>query len=228
MANYKIIYIDEQEDDRDAFEDFIEQKDTDKLFEVLPLPPVQTLDEMLEIVRTSSADAIISDFNLNEHIRNLGHPVEYDGVELVTSYLEMRDKFPCFVLTSFPSQAAVESSDVNIVYIKNEIRGAKSKDKIDLNFLERVKIQIDHYRARIEEAEGRITELLALRKTGDIDALLEQELIDLDDFLEASIDNRSRKKIPPEFKNLSNSQKLNELFEKVGNLIEKVEKNVSL
>ncbi len=226
MANYKIIYIDEQNDDRDAFQDFIEQKDTDKLFEVIPLPPVQTLEEMLDVLRTSSADAIVSDFSLNEHIRELGHPVEYDGIELVSNFLSIRDKFPCFVLTSFPSTAAGQSDDVNIVYFKKEIRG--NKDKVDLNFLERVKIQIDHYRKRIDEAESKISQLIDLRKQGKIDAKQEQELIELDDFLEASIDNQSKKNIPADFKTLSNSQRINELFERVGSLIEKVEKNVQL
>ncbi|NOT14061.1 MAG: hypothetical protein HOP21_00520, partial [Methylotenera sp.] len=141
MAKYKLVYIDEQQEDADEFKDFIEMKDSESLFEVKHLLPTQTLEEMLIKVFEETPDAVISDFQLNEHIKELGYNVPYNGMELVTDFLKIRNSFPCFVMTSFATQAATASEDVNIVYIKGVLKADNKKDPKDINFLERIRIQ---------------------------------------------------------------------------------------
>lgn len=222
MAQYKLVYIDEQQEDADEFKDFIEMKDSESLFEVKHLLPTQTLEEMLAKIFEEAPDAVISDFQLNEHIKEVGYNVPYNGMELVTDFLEIRNGFPCFVMTSFATQAATASEDVNIVYVKGVLKVENKNDPKDINFLERIRIQIDHYKNRIENAEKRIEELLTLNKETVLDLQQEKELIDLDSFLEASIDNRTGRAVPDGLKYLSNNRQLSELLGKVDALISEI------
>lgn len=222
MAQYKLVYIDEQHEDADEFKDFIETKDSERLFEVKYLPPAQTLEGMLAKVLEEAPDAVISDFQLNEHIKEVGYNVPYNGMELVTDFLKIRNSFPCFVMTSFATEAATASEDVNIVYIKGVLKADNKNDPKDFNFLERIRIQIDHYKARIEHAENRIEELLTLNNRTVLNMQQEKELIDLDSFLEASIDNRTGRVVPDDLKYLSNNRQLSELLGKVDALISEI------
>lgn len=220
MANYKLVYIDEQQDDADEFKDFIELKDPQSLFEVEHLYPAATLEDMLANIIDEAPDAVISDFQLNEHIKEIGYNVPYNGMELVKRFLEIRDSFPCFVMTSFAAQAATASEDVNIVYIKGILKAhGNNNDPKDINFLERIKIQVDHYKNRIESAEVRLEELLILNDQSPLDINQEKELITLDSFLEASVDNRTGRVVPEDLKFVSNTHKLSELLVKVDALI---------
>lgn len=214
---YKIVYIDEQEDARDEFLDFVENKDSDKRFDVETMKPAASLEEMLAQIREIGADALISDYRLNEHIKGLGYPVPYDGVELVNEFLQERAGYPCFVITSFPADAANSSEDVNIVYVKNVLN---DRDSADLDFLVRIRIQVDHYRNKIDEAENRIFELLPRRRAGVLSLDEEEELVRLDSFLESTISKSAA--VPPELKRPSNENKLSELLLKVDTLLGKM------
>lgn len=214
---YKIIYVDEQDGDGDDFKDFVEQKDTDKQFGVVHLKPAASLEEMLALIQEQAPDAVVSDYKLNEHIASLGHTVPYDGIELISNFLQVRTGYPCFVITSFPNDAAKSSEDVNVVYVKNVLH---EKDNADLNFLERIRIQVNHYRARIRQAEDRVKELLLQKEKAELSLPQEKELIALDSFLESSVDGRSS--IPEELKTISNEKKLSALMLKVDTLLAEI------
>lgn len=211
---YKIIYVDEQDDDGDAFKDFVETKDADKQFVVWHLKPAVSLEEMLALIQEQAPDALVSDYRLNEHIASLGYAVPYNGIELIASFLQVRTGYPCFVITSFPNDAASSSEDVNVVYVKNVLH---EKDNADLNFLERIRIQINHYRVRVQQAENRIQELLELKKRAELSAPEEEELIDLDSFLDSSVDGRQS--IPDDLRKLSNESRLLSIMTKVDELL---------
>ena len=67
-----------------------------------------------------------------------------------------------------------------------------------------------------------LLELIKLRSSGEASIEQEQEIIDLDHFLEMSIDKKSS--VPLEYKSLSNTQKLEEILSKVDDLLTKVQK----
>ncbi|NOT14742.1 MAG: hypothetical protein HOP21_04015 [Methylotenera sp.] len=125
-------------------------------------------------------------------------------------------------MTSFATQAATASEDVNIVYINGVLKADNKNDPKDINFLERIRIQIDHYKNRVGHAEKRIEELLTLNSETNLDLQQEKELIDLDSFLEASIDNRTGRVVPDDLKYLSNNRQLSELLGKVDTLISEI------
>jgi len=64
-------------------------------------------------------------------------------------------------------------------------------------------------------------ELIKLRESGKASISDENRIIELDSFLENVIDRKSS--IPPEYKKLSNDDRLSELLKKVDTLLKKVD-----
>ncbi len=88
-------------------------------------------------------------------------------------------------------------------------------------FLDRVISQIEHYKSTIQNAEIELKDLIQLRKSGEAKISDEKRIIELDHFLEQSINKQSS--IPIEYKSLSNTDRLSEILNKVDELIHKVD-----
>ena len=206
----------------EAFLDYVENTNASDKIEVIIEYPQETKEEMIDSIIKINPDAVITDFMLNEYKETIKYNVPYNGVELVKSFVELREGFPCFVLTSFDDNAIRQSEDVNIVYVKNILHNKEIDKNSKASFLERVIHQINHYKSRINDTEARLLELIKLRSSGEASIEQEQEIIDLDHFLEMSIDKKSS--VPLEYKSLSNTQKLEEILSKVDDLLTKVQK----
>lgn len=219
---YKILFIDEEDDAIDDFKDYADETTTSEQILVVAEFPQPTLEEMIQTIIKINPDAIITDFMLNEKKTSIKYGVEYNGIDLVKNFTSKRDDFPCFVMTSFDDDAVKESDDVNIVYIKEILHSEKSSN-VKASFLEKVVSQITHYRSRIESYENELKALIELRNNGKANINDENRIIVLDQFLEQSIDRQSS--IPIEFKELSNTNRLNEILLKVDNLLSKIKKD---
>jgi DNA-binding NarL/FixJ family response regulator len=221
MANYRILLIDEEKDTFDDFKDYLDISSTKDNIEVIEMFPLEELTEMIEVIFKINPDAIITDFRLNEMKTDIDYNVPYDGIELVEEFLKYRQSFPCFVLTAFDDLAVSASEDVNKVYIKNILHNNKEESKAKAKFLDRVINQIEHYQTKIKNAESELLELVKLRESGKVSISDENRIIELDSFLENVIDRKSS--IPPEYKKLSNDDRLSELLKKVDTLLKKVD-----
>lgn len=219
---YKILFIDEEKDAIDDFRDYVEETPASKNVDVLSEYPLGDLDEMISLIIKINPDAIITDFMLNEHKINIKYGVPYNGIELVKTFTSIRDGFPCFVMTSFDDDAVKQSDDVNIVYIKDILHSEK-KTKVKANFLEKVVSQITHYRSKIENAEFELKKLIVRRDAGKASLADEEKIIELDTFLERSIDKTNI--IPKNYKHSSNTQKLEEILNKVDDLLKQVNRH---
>lgn len=217
MNKYRVLFIDEQKDEHEKFLNFVEKN---KINDIEPLieTPEPSINEMIEKILILNPDAIITDFNLNEYKTLVKHNVAYDGVELIEEFLKIREAFPCFVITSYDGDAINETHDVNLVYVKNEFNRKQGES---ISILDRVLHQIKKYQNRIEVASARLKELAEKRRLKELSLLEEEELISLDEFLEKSIDNY--KKLPSDFKKISNQAHINKLIEKVDKLMEKIQ-----
>lgn len=218
---YIILFIDEEKVVFEDFLDYVDENDTDNKFNVITEYPINNLDEMIEKIISINPDAIITDFNLNEIKTDISYIVPYDGVVLMEAYLNIRENFPFFVMTSFDDDAILISKDVNKIYIKEILHDPLLEKQAKANFLERVEKQIQHYQAEIRRSEERLKTLLDLRKERKTTLKDEEEIISLDTFLEKSID--SKEAIPKEFKKSRNQAYLHELLEKADLLINKFE-----
>jgi CheY-like chemotaxis protein len=219
---YKILFIDEEKDTLEDFEEFVEKFPS--RVELIPLTalPLASKEEMIEYIFKLAPDALVTDFRLNEMKKDVTYNIPYNGVDLVEEFQSIRNHFPCFVLTALDDEAVNESDDVNIVYVKN-ILYKKEDGNAKAKFLDRVLGQIEHYKSRIENAKKELAELVNLRKSGKADIEIENKIIDLDDFLEKSID--AKNSIPSEFKTLSNSNRLDSILNKVDELLKKIDKD---
>ena len=216
---FKILFIDEERDTLDDFEDYVEGSTTSELLEVVTVFPLGIEAEMIDEIININPDAIITDFRLNESKDDITYNIPYNGVDLINSFRGIRNNFPCFVLTSVDDEAVSQSEDVNLVYIKN-LMHSQGEHAAKANFLDRVISQIKHYKSKISNAEVELLELIALRDSGGAKIQDENRIIDLDHFLEKSIDKRSA--IPIQYKSLSNAQQLSDIFDKVDELIKTV------
>jgi DNA-binding NarL/FixJ family response regulator len=216
---YKILFIDEEKDTLEDFEQFVDGFSSKVELQSFTHFPLAEKDEMIEYIIKLAPDALITDFRLNEMKSDIKYNVPYNGIDLIEEFLSIRNHFPCFVLTAIDDEAVNQSDDVNMVYIKNilyskEDGGAKAK------FLDRVISQIEHYKSRIENAKIELSELIKIRESGKADYKIEERMIELDDFLEKSID--AKNSIPSEFKSFSNSNKLDNILNKVDELLDKI------
>lgn len=219
---FKILFIDEEKDTLEDFEDFVENFPSKVKLEPQTLLPLSELDEMIDQIIKLSPDAIVSDFRLNEMKSDVKYTVKYNGVDLVEAYQSIRNYFPCFVLTAVDDEAVSQSGDVNIIYVKNILYN-KEEGNAKAKFLDRVISQIQHYKSRIENAKNELSKLVEIRKAGQANIDIEKRIIDLDDFLEKSIDARNI--VPKEFKTLSNTDRLDNILNKVDELLKKIDDN---
>lgn len=220
---YRILFVDEQQEDIDSFKDYIEEKDLESAFEVLSMYPLGNLDQMIEEIMSMHLDAVITDFRLNEYKENIDYNVPYDGSQLVEKIMDEREDYPCFVLTSYDDEAIGKSEDVNIVYIKGILHGSEKETKAKATFLDRLKNQIIHYHFKLEKAEERLVELLKKSKGEKLDAGEEEELLKLDSLIERSLDKKHR--VPETVKRSTESKSLSELLKTVDDLKKKLGNN---
>lgn len=213
---YKILFIDEEKRQQDEFADFMDHYQ-DRV-ELICCYPLSTLVETIAMIDELHPDAIVSDFKLNEIKDDIKYNVSFDGSELMDAYLDERPGFPCFVLTSFDDQAIYRSHDLNIVYLKRDLHPSKD-DKI--TFADRIIQKIVSYQAEISNAQERLNVLMELRRNNQATSKDEQELIELDSFLERSLGKKTQ--VPAGMKDLSNMNRLNELIEKADAILAKLE-----
>lgn len=224
MDKYKILFIDEERDSFDDFLDYVEKSPRAGEIEPLTQLPLEDLDSMIEKIIDISPDAIITDFNLNEKRVDIDYNVPYNGTELLETFLSIRDGFPFIVLTAFDDVAVNQADDVNKIYVKNILHKSNKEEmtKAKATFLDRVIASINHYQAKLKNAEEELVQLLEKKKAGKTNYDEEQRIIELDGFIEKSVDKGSS--IPNEYKLSSNTDKLGELLSRVDSMINKLNK----
>ena len=216
---YKLLFIDEEKETLEDFEEYVDNFPAKQKLIPYTAYPLPNLEEMIAQIFKMAPDALIVDYRLNEMKIDISYNVPYNGVDLVNEFQAIRKDFPCFVLTALDDEAVSQSDDVNIVYVKNLIY--KEEGKAKAKFLDRVSMQIEHYKASIHRAKEELSQLIKLRASGKADMKIENRIIELDSFLEKSIDAKNA--IPSEFKSLSNSSRLDSILHKVDTLLKKIE-----
>lgn len=219
---YTILFIDEEDDSKDAFLDYVDNTAASEKIKIITEYPQETLEEMISDIIKLNPDAIITDFMLNDYKESVKYNVPYNGVDIVNEFTSIREGFPCFVLTSFDDNAIRQSDDVNIVYVKNILHNKVIDENSQANFIERVIHQINHYKSKINDSEQKLFELIEKRHSGIANLDDESEIIRLDHLIENSLDKQNA--IPEEYKSLSNTRKLEEILSKVDDLLNKVVK----
>jgi hypothetical protein len=210
IKKHRVAYIDENPEDSRKFQRHVAETLSVSVF--LPKPD---LDEFVEELINSGVDAYIVDFLLNEYRTAVKDPIPYNGSDLLEKILETRKGFPCFLLTSFDTDAIQVIGDVNYVYHKEIINPEKQLGGTTL--AEKIRIQIEHYQKEIEVANNRFYELLNKSDKQDLSEIEENELLKLDTFLESTLNDHQA--LPIEKKNQLAVGRINELIISTNELI---------
>src|SRR5260221_3891736 len=190
MNKHKIAYIDESRDEVTKF-----QRRVYEAFDVLDFLPKGDFDGFIDELLDSGAEAFVSDFHLNEYRQDVKDAIGYTGGDLIETLLHIRDKFPCFVLTSYDNDAVQRMTDVNYVYSKEIL----TVDKQGEIFIYIIRAQIEHYNISIDDATTRFLNLQEKSVESDLTEEEENALLALDTFLENSLNLHNA--IPPEKQN---------------------------
>lgn len=214
---YKVIFVDEEQEQQELFQDYMEA--VAEQIDVACIFPKAEIEEMLQEIDEQHPDAIVTDYLLNDIKENVKYNISYTGVDLVRQYRAMRPNFPCFIITSFDNDAVSETDDVNLIYVKNILNN--KEEGVKVYFYDKIREQISKYQKSIESAKNELQSLLTKKENGDIDPTQEQRIIELDDFLEKSLDNYDA--LPSEIKKISSLDKLTSMIVKVDELLEKID-----
>lgn len=214
-SNIRILFIDEEKENYDRLLDYLDKTTlTDEIcFEYKP--PLRTLEEMIQAILESNPNALVVDYRLNEDKREIKYTVPYTGISLLQEFRNIKEGFPCFVLTSYDHDAQVESDDVNIVYEKSLLNDSDSK------FLDKVKLQVVKYKSLIRNNTEEFRQLMIKKMERVLTLDEELRLIYLDTFIEKTRDGRAS--IPSELKETSNLEKLDQLIAKTDEILKILE-----
>lgn len=204
---YKIGYVDENDDDITLFLQYFSDYFTIK---ILKLDSTSTIKEVISWVLDSQLDLIIVDFDLKEKLE-----IDFFGSDILKELNEHYLNFPMFMLTSHEVKAINESdaSIDDVIYSKNEVY-----KNIDI-FVIRFNNKIFKYKSEISKAQKRHEELA---QKPDLNFEEEDEFLKLDDFIENVYDKKSS--TPKVMKNTKSLEKLNELVDKADKILQKIDR----
>lgn len=214
MTKFKIAYVDESREEIEKFQRFCYPN-----FDVVPIYPNPSKDKTCSEILENHVDAVICDFEFSEQMSD----IKYDGTDLITLILSKREGFPVFILTSFEDEAMRKGDDVNIIYEKGEKYITDETGKISRNesLLERIKLQIEKYKHKLETDERRILELIAESNKRILNSAEIEELAELDSKIEKTLDIESR--IPNILRESKEASDLSELLKRVDELANKLD-----
>lgn len=208
MSNGRLIYIDEDMDDIELFQEFIDEKFD---LSILKIENDDDLDSIAEEIISSNPDAIITDYLLSEKAR-----VKFDGQALIEA-IQSRNKYlPCFLLTSHAPDALNATHDVRLVHSKSIPFGGDDSKELQSIFLKQIEKLIFSFRKNLEDAVSELDTLIA-KPTDQLTALERQRIIELDNFIESH--GLSSHPIPDALKDDRTLELLTQLVQDIDELI---------
>ena len=161
-----------------APEEIIEQY-SDYLLEPVEIDILSDVDDVIEEVINKEIDALIIDYQLSSYVSH----VDYNGVGIAERADRKYLGFPAFILTSF--EAELYKKEVYDAYkvFDFERYMQEKNERIELN-----KKIIEQFIKRRKEIDNKKEELNKLLKMEGTSQEIDDRIIELDDFLERSLD----------------------------------------
>ena len=213
MAEYKILFVDEEEEALENFQYYVYERNSDQAIELIAKIPHDKLDDLLAYIEVEAFDAIVTDHKLNEKKSS----IEYDGIDLVRAIQIQKENFPCFILTGWDKDAVENGDDANIVYLKNF---KDPEGDTHATFLDKIRNQILKYRKRVKDAEAELLELIEKSNKRLLNATEESRVLELDTFIEKSTNQPSA--LPQHLKSTKNLDELHKMINNTDKLLEEL------
>ena len=168
------------------------------------------MDNIFHQIQTENIECLIVDYNLSSN----NSFVNFTGVDLAQQLEKKFHDFPVFILTGYESKLYKdETYSVYNVYNYYDYLEKNSPYQESIN--KKIIEQVLNYREVRNNWED---ELLSLLPKAGISAEIDSRIIELDNYIEKSIDGTSA--ISEKMKNDFSTNKFEKLIEKINNLIE--------
>ena len=194
----KIVYIDEELNERNRFERMVLLSEYLQGATVAAIEPDAEISDTIAEIDSHKPDVVISDYRLNEHKAGIG----YTGSDLIKRYLTLHNHFPCFLTTSYPiaaAEVADEQADVAYIYSKEESLQPEDNNQVQrLPFSLRIRTKVQTYKNKVESIQQKIDLLCSKESLTQKENV---ELLKLDSELEAFLGEPT--KIPDHIKQLA-------------------------
>lgn len=214
---FKLGIIDEDKSEVEEFFRFFEE-----VFEPIEIELSNDKQEIIQNIIDAQVDAVVIDYKLMEHG---GSSLTFNGNELLQELNNRLYNFPAFIMTNYPPDARNHRIDPFRIISKEFMQPDKNmhKYKEGQELIKTIKTMIKNYKDDLAEKEKRLLELINKRKIeGKLSDFEEEETIELDTFLEKSIDMRSR--LPKKWKRPEEVSKLDELIKDTKELVDELKR----
>ena len=205
-----LCYIDDSESD---IIPFVIKMDGTELFETtyIQVTDEMTLKDLLQQLESRHFDCLVVDYFLKQGAR-----VNFQGDDLVAAYQAKYPKFPIMMLSNKDDGAIEDAENIDVMLIRSKQSYTKTPD-VFIALLQKI---IENYKGSLASASKELEELKQKDSGGALDALEEERLVELDAFLDESLD--SSNKIPNTVRVSSNAKRLDTLIERADQIIEKL------
>jgi hypothetical protein len=212
-VKYNIAILDEEGKERDKFFNFFEND-----FNVIEIPYVESINDLVDLIKANHIDAIAIDYNLRDH----NSKFQENGDFFFKNLVDRIDNFPAFILTQDSARAKKESKRINPFFVidKSNINLPEGDKKND--FIREVRTIIDTYKKNIADSITRLKNLEKKRKGGKLSGIEESEYLELNNSLAKSISGYSP--LPIKYFTKETNEKLDEIISKTDELIKKISK----
>lgn len=196
QTKYKILIVDENEEQIDDFKNFIESLSND--FEVWGKSALADETELFEFINENEIEAVAFDYKLKENNSSF----EQNGDAYQNMLLDNFENFPTFIITNNPADSKAMKTDPFKIIDKSIINYDAEKD-IELQeailLVDKIRQSIDTYKENIASYEDELYQLIEIQNSGEeLSKDQIKRMVDLDSKLENSISKKSR--IPKEWK----------------------------
>ncbi|SRR5258706_9976807 len=153
MTKYKVLYIDEQEEEREIFES-LRNDDLD----ILTKHPYPTEDEMMEYIWNEKFDAVIVDYGLMKNDPR----VKYKGNDILERINNDKEDFPALIFTQDITQD--DGVDEKVLSTKILLKDDLNLEKPE-PFQRKIKNYIKYYRKESKDLSAEFDALLKKKKS---------------------------------------------------------------
>lgn len=157
MEKYTIAIIDEEEEQRNQFQFVFE-----KTFNVVQISTFDSIDKLIDQVRSENIDAIAIDFRLTEHNSSFNVNGDYLFKEVRKKLFE----FPVFILTRSSAEVKkiCKTVDPGFIIDKDNINFGKGEESKEEEFIDSITTKIQVYKTDLKDKMDRINFLEEIRK----------------------------------------------------------------
>lgn len=208
---YTLGVVDEYLDDIEDFQTFFRHN-----FNIVIIDLSADLNILISNIINSNVDAVAIDYNLHEH----NSSIHFNGDDVYEKLRSKLHRFPAFILTNYVPDALNGSIDDKFCIISKRMMKSNSDEGAEL--ISKIKNVISTYKSQIRAAEERFLILIDKQNNDQIDVEEEEELIELDTFLEHIIDKENS--LPKHLKSEKSGSELEKLIKLAENIIEKESK----